>query len=811
MRYICGVYAQINLYPLLMKHLFTILFAILLGSSLALQAQTMGNLSGKVTMVDGSPLASASVSIIGTTKATLTDENGNYSFNNLDAGSYTIKVQVLGSPEKDLPVQVVAGQTAIVNYQLPKENVTALQEVTVSGNKNKFSKKESVYIARLPLKNIENPQVYNSVSKELIQEQMAVDLGSVSKNVPGAGIPTIANQGRVTFLSRGFETEPNARNGVAGAAFSSIDPANLERVEAIKGPSATLFGTSISSSYGGLYNRVTKKPYNGFGGEVSYFGGSWNYNRLVADINSPVNADKTALFRLNTATTFQKSFQDLGFTNNISVMPSFSYQVTDRLSLLLDVEFGQEKGTSVVRFNPYTGGTKVRTLNIATMGFPYNKTFLSNDLPYQTQMLNIFGQLNYKISSQWTSQTVISRARSTINGYITALTGRSDTSLRPQVITGNTSFIATDLQQNFTGDFKIGGHRNRVVIGLDYYNNSNSFDRVTVNYNQTVSFIHTPSTYRISRFKIDSLTSTGTLRKENNHDNTYAAYVSDVFNITDKLSVMASLRLDRYQYGGVYNISTGVTAGGLGANGVQTGPYGQTALSQKMGAVYEVVKDKISVFGNYMNGFFNESGVFANGSQFKPEHANQLEFGVKGDILDHRLVGTVSYYDIQVKDMIRPDPNDSQYSIQDGTRLSKGVEVDLTANPFDGLNIVAGYAYNDSKLTHSDVTTNGLRPAYSGPARMLNFWVSYRMQQGDLRGLGLGFGGNSGSSSYNVNTTTLKVIVPAYTILDASVFYDQPKYRIGFKVNNITSEQAWSLRLTPQAPAQFIGSLTLKF
>jgi iron complex outermembrane receptor protein len=793
-----------------MKHLSTLLLALFCAFCFNAQAQT-GNISGKITMVDGQPLASASVSIVSISKITLSDANGNYALNNLTIGNYTIKIQVLGAPEKDLAVTVTAGQTTIADYQLPKENVMALQEVTVSGNKNKFAKKESVYIARLPLKNIENPQVYNSVSKELIQEQMATDLGSVSKNVPGAGIPTTANQGRVTFLSRGFETEPNARNGVAGAAFSSIDPVNLERVEAIKGPSATLFGTSISSSYGGLYNRVTKKPYNGFGGEVSYYGGSWNYNRLTFDVNTPVNAEKTALFRLNGATTFQKSFQDLGFTNNISLAPSFSYQVTDRLSLLLDVEFGQEKGTSVVRFNPFTGGTKVRTLNIKDIGFPYKKTFLSNDLTYNTQMMNIFGQINYKISSQWTSQTIFSRARSTINGYITALTGRSDTTIRPQVIVGNTSFIATDIQQNFIGDFKIANHRNRLVVGLDYYNNSNSFDRVTVNYNQTVSFLHTPSTYRISRFKVDSLSSSGTLRKENNGDNTYAAYFSDVFNVTDKLSVMASLRLDRYQYGGVYNIVTGVTAGGLGANGVSTGPYGQTALSQKMGAVYEVMKDRLSVFGNYMNGFFNKSGVFADGSQFKPEHANQLEFGIKGDLLDHRLVGTVSYYDIRVKDAIRPDPNDVNYSIQDGTRLSKGFEIDLNANPLPGLNIVAGYAYNDSKLTKSDPTTDGLRPAASGPDKMLNFWISYRLTGGDLQGLGLGFGGNSGSSSYNINTTTLKFVVPAYTVLDATVFYDQPKFRIGFKVDNLTKEQVWSLRLTPQAQARFIGSLSLKF
>lgn len=795
----------------MMKPLFSIILAFLFITPFTLQAQTTGNITGKVTMVDGQPLASGSVSIIELAKTTLTDEHGDYSFNNIAEGNYTIKVQVLGAAQKDIPVKITAGQTVTVNYQLPKENVQALQEVTITTNTNKFSKKESVYIARLPLKNLENPQVYNSVSKELIQEQVAVDLGSISKNVPGAGIPMIANQGRVTFRSRGFETEPNARNGVAGAAFSFIDPVNLERIEAIKGPSATLFGTSISSSYGGLYNRVTKKPYNGFGGEVAYYGGSWNFNRIAWDVNTPVNADKTALFRLNGATSFQKSFQDLGFTNTISLAPSFSYQITDRLSLLLDVEFGQAKATSVVRFNPYVGYKTPTTQSIADIGFPYNKTFLSNDLAYSTQMLNIFAQLNYKISEKWTSQTIISRSRSTINGYITALNGKSATTMSPQVIAGNTSFIATDLQQNFIGDFKIGNHRNRVVAGLDYYNNSNSFDRVTVNL-PAIDFINVPSTYRVSRFKIDSLTSKGTLRKENNGDNTYAAYISDVFNVTDQLLVMASLRADRYQYGGVYNIVTGVTAGGLGANGVQTGPYGQTAFSPKLGIVYELYKDRLSLFGNYMNGFFNKSGVFKDGSSFKPEHANQLEFGVKGDVFDHRLTGTISYYDIEVKDIIRPDPADPvNYSVQDGNQRSRGVEVDLTANPFAGLNIVAGYAYNDSKITKGDSTTLGLRPGLSGSPHSVNFWVSYRIPTGNLKGLGAGFGGNYGNASFQTNTKTTKIIIPSYTLLDATLFYDQPKYRISFKVDNLTSEKAWSVRLTPQAPARFIGSMSLKF
>jgi len=786
-----------------MKFLFTTL---LLSGFYTSFAQTTGNIDGKVALVDGQPAGSVSVSLIELHKNTLTDDHGNYTFKKVTPGNYTIRVQMLGAAQKDLSVTVIAGQTAHSNYQLAKENVQALQEVSIGGTANKFSKKESVYIARLPLKNLENPQVYISVPKELIQEQLAVDLGSIAKNVSGSGIPMLANQGRVTFRSRGFETEPMVRNGVAGFAYTAIDPANLERIEAIKGPSATLFGTNLSS-YGGLFNRVTKKPYNGVGGEVSLFGGSWDYKRMAFDINTPLNADKTVLFRLNGAGTYENSFQDAGFTKSLSIAPSFSYQITDKLSMLFDVEYGKAEGTSVVRFNPYTKNTakdgSVKIQNIRDMGFPYDKLFGSNDLAYRTQMVNVFAQFNYKMSENWTSQTVMSRASTIIRGYISALNGVSDTELSPLVMRGYTAFTATDLQQNFTGDFKIGSHRNRVVIGLDFYNNTNVFDRVHVT-GPKVNFVNPGADSGISRKTIDDLAfnpKSTVVRNESNADNSYAVYASNVFNVSERLLAMLSLRLDRYQADGVTNKVTDVNKGA----------YGQTALSPKLGLVYQLIKDRVSLFGSYMNSFTNKSGADVNGNVFKPEEANQFETGIKADIFDHKLVGTISYYDIKVKNMTRDDVANAGYQIQDGNQKSRGVEFELTATPFPGFNIIAGYAYNDSKFIDAAPSVEGLRPALSGPDKMVNFWLSYKFQHGQLKGFGAGFGGNAGSSSFQTNTTTSKVIIPAYTMFDATVFYDQRRFRIGVKVDNLTSEKAWSVRLTPQSPARYLANLTVRF
>ena len=145
-------------------------------------------------------------------------------------------------------------------------------------------------------------------------------------------------------------------------------------------------------------------------------------------------------------------------------------------------------------------------------------------------------------------------------------------------------------------------------------------------------------------------------------------------------------------------------------------------------------------------------------------------------MLDNRLSFTASYYDISVKNITRTEAitrDDTTYNItiQNGTQLSRGFELDLTARPIDGLNIVLGYSNNFSKLTKADINVNDRRPTGAGPRELLNYWVSYKFSQGYLNGFGVGFGGNSASK--NIVTNDLRTgtfTLPAYTVLNASLF-----------------------------------------
>lgn len=771
------------------------------GTALSAAGTDIGNgiIRGTVTTSDGKPAGSVTVLVKGTKRSTLTDEDGHFTLHNVSPGDYTLEVSLVGYETTTQSVTVAGRQTADVSLQL-RLSQKQLQEVVVTSEKNKFTRTQSDYVARVPLKDLENPQVYTTVPKELMQEQMVTDLSGALENVPGVTLLLQSDGTGGDFVSRGFATDAYLRNGITAYTFATVDPANLERIEAIKGPSATLFGSSYTS-YGGLFNRVTKKPFDMFKGEVDYTAGSYGLSRLTADINMPVNADKTALFRLNIADQQQGSFMDAGFNDRVFIAPSFSYQVSDRLSVLLDAEIYSEKATTPFRFFPEVG---FAVTTPQQLHFDYTRSFTSNDLTEQTPSTNVYGQVNYKLSDKWKLQTGVSVTHTEDNGIFswnTVLPG--DTTVERDQDPGTDQRDIFDVQQNILGDCKTGFLRHRLVAGIDvlgYKDNGSygylAFDTVRVSG-------YDPEYSRLNNNSLNAAMANVTYTHDINRQYDYAAYASDVINLTDKLIVMLSLRADRFSNRGDWNIVADTT----------TGQYGQTALSPKLGLVYQVVKDKVTLFGNYMNGFQNENGEDHDHHPFKPEQANQLEGGVKLNLLGGKLSATVSYYDIKVTDVLRTDPSFPQFSIQNGTQYSKGLEAQVTANPFPGFNVVAGYAHNDSKYENIGATLDGYRPASAGPADVANLWMSYRLTNGRAKGLGLGFGGNYACKNNIVNESDGIFTLPAYTVLNATVFYDQPKYRVGVKLNNLTGEHYWVGwdTIIPQLPFNFLVTVAVKF
>ncbi|MFT3823136.1 MAG: TonB-dependent receptor [Chitinophagaceae bacterium] len=781
---------------------------------LAIAQGNNGSVNGKITTTDGKAAASVTVQINGSKKAALTDEEGKFIIPHVAAGNYTLRITLVGYETQEQAITVTAGKATSITLQL-KLSQSQLDEVIVTSGNNKFARKQSDYVAKLPITNLENPQVYNVVGKELMKEQIITSFDDALKSVPGV-IQLWASTGRSGdgagyYSIRGFAVQPKVVNGIAGASNGSPDPANIERIEVIKGPSGTLFGSSLVS-FGGLINVVTKKPYDKFGAEASYTAGTYGLNRITADVNTPLDQDKKLLFRLNTAYHYQGSWQDAGFKRSFFVAPSLSYQVNDKLNISLNTEFYNNESTNAEMLF-LTRNTPLKVFRPEDIKIDYKRSFTSNDITIKNPVMNVNGQINYEFAKGWISQTAVSRSSRKSNGYYSYLSMiDGDSSLARIISNQNSVSEFTDLQQNFIGRFNIGSLKNRVVVGLDFLSskteNNNSpyitFDVVTYN---TYNGVADPNYVKLNKASLDAKLAASTAAPTKNRSivNTYSAYISDVLNITDNLVAMLSLRVDRFDNRGTYNLSTNTTAVG----------YAQTAWSPKLGLVYELIKNRVSVFGNYMNGFQNVGNInTANGAvPGKPQQANQWEAGIKTEMLAGKITGSISYYDISVTNVTRPDPANVAFSIQDGNIKSKGFEADIIANPLSGLNIVAGYSYNDSKNEKTSKSIEGRRPVSAGPKHLVNLWASYKISKGKLQGLGIGAGGNYASENIITNDATPgQFILPEYTIFNGTIFYEKAGFRFGLKLNNAFNKKYWSgwTTVEPQMPRSVTGSISVR-
>jgi iron complex outermembrane receptor protein len=464
----------------------------------------------------------------------------------------------------------------------------------------------------------------------------------------------------------------------------------------------------------------------------------------------------------------------------------------------------------------------------------------------QTMSLN--ATVEYKISENWKSATSALYASGNDEGYEVRMV------LLPNVVKGvisallsgnlanidygtpgadymgrmtrkfETSVNTHQIQQNFVGDFKIGERRNRMVIGLDYYFHDNQsywrsyqsnkygslfgyaypsiFDVVALNGENS-------NYYNFEKNNIDYLYETAqtdvSKKPFGGTTRIYSAYVNDVLNITDRLLVNAGVRFDRFIAKGIYDGTTNSWSEG----------YNQNAVSPKFGIVYQPILNMLSLFANYQTGFTNKNGTDKNNKIFNPEHSYQFETGVKYALFDGNFTGTLSVYDIRVKDIVRNDPENIDFNMQDGTQKSRGFEAEILGNPFPNFNIMLGYAYNDSKYEKADESVNGLRPTTAGAKNQFNVWLHYHFQTYNLlNNFSIGAGGNYVGKTYAMNQAPDGAfIVPAYTLVNAKISYDKPSYSLALRANNLLNLDIWAgnAGIFPQMPRQILGSVALKF
>lgn len=200
------------------RYYFSLIITVLLIATICpsnLIAQSNGQVSGAVyESSTGSVLPGANVVIEGTSRGVAADRNGFFLIPNLSPGTYNVKVSFLGYEDGLQEVQIEAGQTTKINFNL-LETVIEGQDVIVYGNLTRGHAK-----ALQEQKNA--PNIKNVVSSDMFQLFPDRNAAETAARIPGVSISYDQGEGEFVQI-RGIGPEYNSLT-INGQRIPAPDP-----------------------------------------------------------------------------------------------------------------------------------------------------------------------------------------------------------------------------------------------------------------------------------------------------------------------------------------------------------------------------------------------------------------------------------------------------------------------------------------------------------------------------------------------------------------------------------------------------------
>lgn len=223
----------------------------ILGFTTSLIAQE-GSVSGTITF-DGAPLESTSVTLLGTSKGTLSDEAGNYHLQGIQAGTYRIVFSQIGYRTSEKSITVEAGKILVLDLTMV-EDLIGLNEVVVSATRNEIP----IHKAPVVVHVIDN-RLFNNTQSLSLSEGLNFTPGlRLETNCQNCGFTQVRMNGLDGAYSQILINSRPVFSALAGVYGLEQIPANMiERVEVIRGAGSVLYG---GNAIAGTVNIITKDP-----------------------------------------------------------------------------------------------------------------------------------------------------------------------------------------------------------------------------------------------------------------------------------------------------------------------------------------------------------------------------------------------------------------------------------------------------------------------------------------------------------------------------------------------------------------------
>lgn len=658
---------------------------------------------------------------------------------------------------------------------------------------------------KLPLSLLQTPSSIGIVPSYLFEMQSGVVLSDAIQNVSGVNVQS--NFGvHDYFLIRGFNSLDNGllmMDGTIEPEATYYNLYNIERVEVLKGPGAYLYGGNPLS---GSINLNRKQPIfrNFFSARGSF--GHFETKRGTVDLGM-ASLPRGVAFRLNGLWQDSKNYRDNKANNSIAVNPSFTWRINRKSDLTLNLEY--------IR-NEYTPDSGLPILFAGAEGTPVLPE-VERTNSYQTSK-DFSEQDNYRVrvdysarASKWlTIRNKFYHNQLDWSSRGTLLNGAYPVQVAPQTFDNLVfrSFQSLDDRQVFFGnqldaiaEFRTGAVQHHLLTGLEIarYKDDFSLQFAELLPVRLASPGDTPIELESLPFLPFSQASARTT--------VIAPYFLNRSILSSHLHLLFGGRFDIFDYDD--------DRVDFDFANMQPVPA-QTERSYRhfspMVGVNLLPAAPVSVYGNFGQAFAPPSTLTRG--EPEPEESTQFEVGAKAKFLDRRLNAAIAFYHLRKTNIAIPDQ--TGITRQTGDQRSRGFELELTGQPFDGWFAIASYAYADAELTELRQFVQGPTGTqlvdYSGntpsfvPEHILNLWVTKEFRQR----VGIGGGARYLSKQY-IAEDNLFSIDPVLT-LDATVYYRMAGWRWSLNAKNITNREYLtrgfgSTAVIPAHPFTVYGSL----
>lgn len=655
-----------------------------------------------------------------------------------------------------------------------------LNEVTIEGSIFKTPKMSKNGITEMDL-----PQAISILDGKTLQQQQISNLTDVLKNVNGVYIMGTTGGYQEEIASRGsnISSTNTFKNGIRFFNGMKIEMSGIDKIEVLKGNAAIEYGNVAP---GGVLNIITKKPKFEFGGNIDFTYASFNNFKPHIDVFGSLNKRKTIAFRLNSSYQQGNSFRKYVESNSFYINPSILFKITPKSTLLVEGDFTKSStvpdfGAGIINYQ-IVDLPRDRFTGVSWGRYNANQSFLS-------------AKYNISLNKKWDLSALVG-----YRNYSTNLFANARPSSAAVAANGNWKRA---LQKSEVGDdytiqqidanalFKTGKITHKVLIGAD----AEQFTTQTTAYNNFTNYdsINIYNDYQASNEATAPNLSKNTLTKT--PINRFGIYAQNLISFPKYFKIFVGARFNYIQsQSAVLTYATSKT--------VNTETFDKP-VSPKVGLIFQPNINH-TLFTSYSNSFALNTGVDVNGSALKPSIIDQYELGVKNKFFNGKMQLNATVYLILNSNLAQTSlaNGNTNSNIKElaGETQSQGIEIDGVYKPIKGLSVMAGYSYNQTTYTKSNVYVVGSELRYN-PNHTANASIHYEIAKGRLKNVNIGlisqyFGNRLAGRSTRLtvpNDTYRLIPVNDYFVLDLVLGYKTKKWRFNGKLANVLNEMSYNI------------------